>query len=680
MHRFLGVVALLASGFSWAQANTPIPKPVCDTSKEVSVRYSSTSQRIYIESLDGSRGGCTSLSSVYQALGDTSPLYPLEKPGEWLLEESLYILDGITLNIHGTSVGGDCDYLKLRSDSEMFVNLRAHGGSLDLMNTKVTSWDLSADDVDNDLADGRSYISAISEVVLDPTETCEGAAKNNMGESRMDVQNSEIAYLGYEESESWGLSWKLRGICNDKSNRDKYQGYGVYGNLLGSDVHNLYYGHYGYAHSYALLTNNKVSYNEIYGFDPHDDSVNLTISDNNVFFNGHHGIIWSKYCHNTIVTGNHVYDNGGVGIFPHFVGNNALIAHNVIERNFDSGIAFLESSGGRVYNNTVKSNVHGIRFSVGSRDNVIAENTFEDNQGYDVYQYEGNDPVAEVENGNPTNNVFFANKFSGNVGGARLDDSEGTQFVSNTVKDWDSFEMRDSSNTLIQGNTFPAELTYTSTSSCINSASDVAFGDVCSNPAMTNPFDQSDYEKIVGDRGVETTPTATQGPSDSQTLLPISTTTPTGSSAFTASPTALYGSTATPTASSRSFVQTPVPSVVPRDVILPSDSSSGVGGGHSDDGGGSWGKGGGGGSSIDDSNSGGGGASGGSNDGDNDGCTGGSARALDSMSPTPSQVAPGIPVAPETTDDTAQDVNGSISRLAHDISAWICLAVALIVL
>lgn len=205
MTRFLSVVIVLASDFLGVWANTAIPKPVCDTSKDISVRYSSTSQRIYLESVDGSRGGCASPTLIHQALGDTSPLYPLEAPGEWMLDESLYILDGITLNLYGTIVGGDCDYLKLRSDSEMIVNVRAHGGSLDLLKTKVTSWDPSKRDHDSDWGDGRSYISAISEVLLDTSETCEGAAKNDMGEARMDVEESEIAYLGYEESESWGF-------------------------------------------------------------------------------------------------------------------------------------------------------------------------------------------------------------------------------------------------------------------------------------------------------------------------------------------------------------------------------------------------------------------------------------------------------------------------------------------
>lgn len=100
-----------------------------------------------------------------------------------------------------------------------------------------------------------------------------------------------------------------------------------------------------------------------------------------------------------------------------------MIAHNVVENNQDSGIAYLESSGGVVFNNTVNNNVRGIRFSVGSRDNVVAGNAFEDNTGYDVYLYMGNDAVVEAESGSPTNNIFFDNTFSGNAGGSSFHDS-----------------------------------------------------------------------------------------------------------------------------------------------------------------------------------------------------------------------------------------------------------------
>ncbi|CAM9981298.1 unnamed protein product [Ectocarpus sp. 13 AM-2016] len=41
-------------------------------------------------------------------------------------------------------------------------------------------------------------------------EVCEGQAQNEMGECRMDIIKSEISYLGYFDSESYGLTWEVR--------------------------------------------------------------------------------------------------------------------------------------------------------------------------------------------------------------------------------------------------------------------------------------------------------------------------------------------------------------------------------------------------------------------------------------------------------------------------------------
>lgn len=39
--------------------------------------------------------------------------------------------------MYGTEAGGDADELRLLSTNETFINLRAHGGSLDFVSTKV---------------------------------------------------------------------------------------------------------------------------------------------------------------------------------------------------------------------------------------------------------------------------------------------------------------------------------------------------------------------------------------------------------------------------------------------------------------------------------------------------------------------------------------------------------------
>ena len=61
---------------------------------------------------------------------------------------------------------------------------------------KIRSFDRSRNSgrggAHKDYSTGRSYISAISEIVMDESETCDGRAKTTMGESRMDIIDSEI--------------------------------------------------------------------------------------------------------------------------------------------------------------------------------------------------------------------------------------------------------------------------------------------------------------------------------------------------------------------------------------------------------------------------------------------------------------------------------------------------------
>ena len=74
---------------------------------------------------------------------------------------------------------------------------------------QVWAWDTDRNYYDKDESDGRSYISAISEVITDSKQGCSGKAKNDMGEARMDIVDSEMAYLGFQDSESYGLTWKV---------------------------------------------------------------------------------------------------------------------------------------------------------------------------------------------------------------------------------------------------------------------------------------------------------------------------------------------------------------------------------------------------------------------------------------------------------------------------------------
>ena len=49
------------------------------------------------------------------------------------------------------------------------------------------------------------------EQVLFADETCDGTAQNEMGECRMDIIDSTLAYLGYDDTEAYGITWKVGG-------------------------------------------------------------------------------------------------------------------------------------------------------------------------------------------------------------------------------------------------------------------------------------------------------------------------------------------------------------------------------------------------------------------------------------------------------------------------------------
>ncbi|CAN0077542.1 unnamed protein product, partial [Laminaria digitata] len=75
----------------------------------------------------------------------------------------------------------------------------------------VFAWDTSKNAPDRDEDDGRSYISAVSQMITDGSETCDGSASSDFGEARMDIEDSEMGYLGFHDGESYGLTWKVRG-------------------------------------------------------------------------------------------------------------------------------------------------------------------------------------------------------------------------------------------------------------------------------------------------------------------------------------------------------------------------------------------------------------------------------------------------------------------------------------
>ena len=423
----LGVVGVGAS---------PAHAAGCDPA---GVRFASSSNTLYVS------GPITCTLTDLDAL-TKAPLTPVDPAAKvWLLGAKLVLQQGATLQLHGSELGGDVDELRLRSNntsaatSTVFV--RAHAGNISIRNTKVTSWDEAAGGPDTEYATyKRSFINARS--FLDSAGVPQ--------QSRMDIADSEIAYLGYFGAEAYGLTWKVLGPVLDRVD--------VFGDVTNSRIHHNYFGAYTYGAFGMKWLGNEFFNNVSYGLDPHDDSDSLLIEGNNSHDNGNHGIICSQRCDNLTIRNNVSERNRGHGIMLHRSVTNSVVENNTAAGNTDTGIVLFESFDNRVVGNRVTGNLRGIRLSVGSANNLIEGNTIARNSSYGIYLYKGSDTPAVSADGRPKfnrfvanqirdngsyavkasdsdDNVFDGNVFSGNKSGLRFERSYRNQVINSTPAD-----------------------------------------------------------------------------------------------------------------------------------------------------------------------------------------------------------------------------------------------------
>ncbi|CAM9939118.1 unnamed protein product [Scytosiphon promiscuus] len=473
---------------------TPVPdKTVCDPAAALAFTYDARDEdgEINIEgsllsvahaSGDRTELGCATLTDVWQWL-QTGPegvptdlLYPVdpstgaaittastvaELTGVWLLRTSLAVTNGVTLDLKGSEAAGDCDELKIKSSTTLIHAVRGHGGNLDIYKTLIQSWDedlltphvLPADSLGEE---PRSYIACSSEVVNE-SDTCDGgSAREDMGECRMDMVDSELAHMGYEATESYGITWKVRGFCTDMSNPEVFDNVQVYGDMTNCNIHGMWYGMYSYGHQGGVWTDNLMHDNYVYGFDPHDDSDYLTIRNNTVWNNGKHGIIASKRCDHVVIQDNKVDTSGGSGIMLHRSCDDSEITGNVVYGSADAAVALVETSRVLVSGNVFGDNKWGARLTVGASDNVFVDNIFSASTQREIYLYPGADePLVEPFTGRCTDNVFESNEISYVASGPiNLEYADGTVISNNTFIGGEGyFEFDTSYETSIVGNT-----------------------------------------------------------------------------------------------------------------------------------------------------------------------------------------------------------------------------------
>ncbi|CAM9604816.1 unnamed protein product [Ectocarpus sp. 12 AP-2014] len=459
----------------------PTPSPPSPSTCSGTIASISTSS----DSSSFSGGGCATLTDMYNTQSGSGPLYVLDSSnnivsggggsasptGYWLLTSSLEILDGVTLYVHGTSAGGDADVLRIQSTDDDFWEIRGWGGSLSFKETTVTSWDTDKGEERTKYEGGRSFINCVTQFDDSDIWSCSGRSNKERGECRMDIIDSTMGNMGWFDAESYGLTWKVRGLCTDLSNVEIMDDHNVYGDIKGSEIYGMYYGMYSYGHQGGVWTDNVMRDNILYGFDPHDDSDDLTIAGNTVYGNGNHGIIASKRCNNVEIYNNEVYNGDQAGIFLHRSSDDAKVYNNYVHDNGDAGIALMESFRAEIYDNTIENCKYGIRLSVGSADNDIHDNTFDSSSTYGLYTYQGSDaPDVSGNDGRVKDNSFDANTVSNTDVAMKIKEGDDNSFTNNVFENVKTFEFEDSTDTVWTNNDIGG--------GCLDESTDFASGSI----------------------------------------------------------------------------------------------------------------------------------------------------------------------------------------------------------
>jgi parallel beta-helix repeat protein len=263
--------------------------------------------------------------------------------GEWTLTADIVVHPGASLVIAAPEVR----WLKLVGGNPQYASIKAFGGNLDVTGSCITSWDPATNQAKTDHTSGRGYLLAR-----------DGA--------QMNIDHSEIRYLGHGEVESYGLSWRTEGTG---------------GKLTNSISSHNYFGMYSYEVGGLVISDNQFHDNVLYGVDPHTGSHNLTIERNVVHDNGKHGIILAEDCTDSVIRDNIVFRNAHHGIVLYLRSDRNVIEGNDTFGNASQGINVNESSENTVRNNRVYDNTEdGIAITQTSHNNLVENNQARGNQ------------------------------------------------------------------------------------------------------------------------------------------------------------------------------------------------------------------------------------------------------------------------------------------------------------
>ena len=310
------------------------------------------------------------------------------RPGVYTLQEHIVAGPGTHLAIRRD----DVQELRLRSEKRSLATIVGVRNLITIKGSSagrvwVHSWDPKTQAPDKQSRDGRSFVATVT--------------------GRMDIDLGEFTDLGCGTGWASGVAWKGRPDqkCTGNVSRSRFE-------------HN-YFGAYTFEADSMRWTDNVFANNDIYGFDPHDNSDYFVVTGNQAFGHSRHGIIFSRGCRGNIIRRNASFSNAGHGLML----DDGKVADDGNPRHFAS----IPPMGNILEENEVWGNEVGIALQ-GALDNVVRSNRVRDNRfgmrldGSDRNTISANKMIRSAEFamhllGGSDSNRIVGNQIQGGQGG-----------------------------------------------------------------------------------------------------------------------------------------------------------------------------------------------------------------------------------------------------------------------
>ncbi|MGB1092038.1 MAG: right-handed parallel beta-helix repeat-containing protein, partial [Oceanobacter sp.] len=328
----LSALVLLASAArTWA---------VCDD-----IRWDETERQF---SVYGDGDVCT-LQDILDEYPDTDALIKVDgDEGIWFLDADLLIRTGATLQLHGADADGTTNRLYFSSSDGNYHAIDASWGILSIQSTEIFGWDMSSGDISDVEGtgeyhryydDGRSYIKARSRL--------DDSGPNDV--STLIVKTSELAYLGFNKGESYGLSASVEDSADCSTTALR-----VYAVIQGNQIHHTYRGFSGLCltSETSMVTGNEIS-------DVAEDAVHLANNINYVVVNSNYidasgdvAVSCGDSC-NYLTVSNNILSNNEVAIELDSDVENATVSDNTIRYSREKGIELRDVEDSSISSNQI---------------------------------------------------------------------------------------------------------------------------------------------------------------------------------------------------------------------------------------------------------------------------------------------------------------------------------------